>query len=133
MTEIMPVPRNSHITVLRPPSIIAAVFPYVQPYQHRKGKLRAHKVLNGKPQKLQKLVRQAAVPEEGTHHVIVAATGITIGIRNAERKKLAPRNFRYSASASRKDSAISSGTPTAINRKVFPAARRKAALRNKSA
>lgn len=68
MTKIMPVPRNSHITVLRPPSIIAAVFPYVQPYQHRKGKLRAHKVLNGKPQKLQKLVRQAAVPEEGTHH-----------------------------------------------------------------
>ena len=24
MTEIMPVPRNSHITVLRPPSILAA-------------------------------------------------------------------------------------------------------------
>ena len=26
MTEIMPVPRNSHITVLRPPSISAARF-----------------------------------------------------------------------------------------------------------
>ena len=26
MTEIMPAPRNSHITVLRPPSIGAAVF-----------------------------------------------------------------------------------------------------------
>lgn len=26
MTEIMPVPRNSHITVLRPPSIAAVFF-----------------------------------------------------------------------------------------------------------
>ena len=26
MTEIMPVPRNSHITVLRPPSIFQAFF-----------------------------------------------------------------------------------------------------------
>ena len=64
--------------------------------------------------------------------VTTAATGITMGIRKAERKKLAPRNFRYRARASRKERTISSGTPTPMKRKVFPAARRKAALPSRS-
>ena len=36
MTEIMPVPRNSHITVLRPPSIIAAFFLFTALREGRK-------------------------------------------------------------------------------------------------